>query len=128
MANTEYKKKLYDGLKSEGWISVDENKFYESLSDPKYVDKLYNGLKSEGWVSVDYDKFSQSLTSGGGDMGKQQGSTEPSEQSQDTTTTPSSETPLEQVEKPINEDTQGSIIIGDKYYSPNGVAAEPEYS
>ena len=100
MANTEYKKKLYDGLKSEGWISVDENKFYESLSDPKYVDKLYNGLKSEGWVSVDYDKFSQSLTSGGGDMGKQQGSTEPSEQSQDTTTTPSSETPLEQVEKP----------------------------
>jgi len=69
-----------------------------------------------------------SLASGGGDMGKQQGSTEPSEQSQDTTTTPSSETPLERVEKPINEDTQGSIIIGDKYYSPNGVAAEPEYS
>jgi len=69
-----------------------------------------------------------SLASGGGDVGKQQGSTEPSEQSQDTTTTPSSETPLEQVKKPINEDTQGSVIIGDKYYSPSGVAAEPEYS
>jgi hypothetical protein len=50
-----------------------------------------------------------SLASGGGDMGKQQGSTEPSEQSQDTTTTPSSETPLEQDSIKISNVVGGEV-------------------
>jgi hypothetical protein len=64
---------------------------------------------------------------GGGDVGKQQGSTEPLEQSQDTTTTPSSETPSPTQEQSGTERTKEGFVWDDNDKQQQVKLAKPQY-
>jgi len=92
----EKRKKLYNYLSSEGMTDLSYDKFSSEYSTNKEKqNKLYSYLSSEGMTDLDESSFSKDYFESKevDSMGKPEGSQEPLEQSEGTTTTSSSETP-----------------------------------
>lgn len=123
----EKRKKLYNYLSSEGMTDLSYDKFSSEYSTNKEKqNKLYSYLSSEGMTDLDESSFSKDYFESEevDSMGKPEGSQEPLEQSEGTTTTSSSETPSFTSKSPY--DIRSNDVVIDESGEPSTVKMATE--